>query len=177
MRLTPVLNTERLSLRPLREDDAPDVQRILSEPHISRYTLGFPHPYPPGAALVWIRNELDRRGSGSSYPWAVTLPGDEVIGFIGLAIHESGIDAHMGYWIDHQHWNRGYATESVRAVLAFGLGELGLQRIEARCFAENVASGRVLRKAGMSLERCLHDGFRDRDGNPRDGEIYSLIRL
>lgn len=176
MRPTPTLQTTRLLLRPLREDDAPAIQRILAEPHLSRYTLGFPHPYPPGAALAWVRNEIARRAQATSYPWAITLPGDPLIGFIGLALHEGGTDAHLGYWIAYRHWNLGYATEAARAVIAFGLDELGLQRIEARCFAENGASGRVLRKAGMSLESYLTDGVRDRDGIPRDGELYSVAR-
>lgn len=173
---TPTIATDRLVLRPLRQTDAPAIQRILSGPHISRFTVSFPHPYPPGAALAWIREEVHRQQHGTSHPWAITLPGDEVIGFIGIALHEDGTEAHIGYWIDHRHWGRGYATEAARAVIAFGFDGLGLYRIEARCFAENVASGRVLRKAGMSLECYLHGGFRDKDGNPRDGEIYSITR-
>lgn len=174
MRPTPTLTTARLVLRPLREDDAPAVQRILSEPRFARFTLSFPHPYPPGGALAWIRGELDRVRQGTSHPFAITLPGGDLIGFIGISPHEDSPDAHIGYWIDHHHWNRGYATEAARAVIAFGFGHLGLARIEGKCFADNAASGRVLQNAGMTLETVFPQGFRDQAGTPRDGELYSI---
>lgn len=176
MATIPVLTTERLVLRPFRMEDAPAVARMLLTPHIAEHTLNFPHPYPPGFAEHWISRHRAWAERGVHLQWAICLPDDTPVGAIGIALSADPPHGDIGYWIGPEYWNRGYATEATKAVIAYAFEVLGLPRVQATCFVENEASARVLRKAGMSLEGYLHDGFRDRDGNPRDGELYSVTR-
>ena len=57
--------------------------------------------------------------------------------------------AELGYWIGKPFWGKGYATEAARSLIDFGFTVLGLNRIAARHFARNPASGRVMQKVGM----------------------------
>lgn len=172
---SPTLTTGRLVLRSLLETDAPVVQRLLSTPHFAPHTLSFPYPYPPGAAIEWIRRKRSREEEGVEHQWAITLSDGELVGSIGIATPPGTHLGHIGYWIGHDYWNRGYATEATRAVIAYGFGHLGLTRIEAMCFPGNPASARVLEKAGLSFEE-RREAHINKDGQPRDVLIYSLIR-
>jgi [ribosomal protein S5]-alanine N-acetyltransferase len=173
--IVPILTTGRLVLRPFREDDAPVVEHLLSTPHVSRYTLSFPYPYPPGAALAWIRRHLASAGEGTHLQWAITLPGDELAGAVGLTLHQDPSMGDLGYWIGVVYWNQGYATEAARAVIAFGFSELHLPRIEAMCFSDNLASARVLEKAGLVFEE-LREARAVRPDQARDVLVYGLSR-
>src|SRR5690606_12821668 len=100
----PILHTDRLILRPLTEADAPAIQPLLSVPGIAEHTLSFPYPFPEGGALAWIRRDAARVAEGRVLQWAITLPGDEIVGSIGMGFH--GDDAsHIGYWIAVHAWN------------------------------------------------------------------------
>lgn len=60
--------------------------------------------------------------------------------------------AHIGYWIDRHYANRGFTTQAVKLVTAFGFAQLGLHRIEINVRPENSASCRVAEKAGYQIE-------------------------
>lgn len=171
----PLLTTPRLVLRPFREDDANAVERLLSTPYVAEYTLSFPYPYPPGAALVWIRRQHEWAKEGKHLQWAITRPPDEVIGAIGIAIRGEPRIGDIGYWIGPDSWNRGYATEATRAVIAYGFDVLQLPRIQATCFVENGASSRVLEKAGMTFETELPEGV-VKNGQPRDVRLFRIAK-
>lgn len=165
----PAITTDRLVLRAVREDDAPAVQRLLSVPGIAPHVLSFSYPFPEGSALAWIRRDAARA------QWSITLPGNDIIGAIGIAYHGDGSEAHIGYWVAVHVWNRGYATEAAREAIAYGLDHLGMRRIEAMCFPDNVASTRVPEKAGMVFERTL-PAHVEKDGVPRDVSVYAIER-
>jgi RimJ/RimL family protein N-acetyltransferase len=76
----------------------------------------------------------------------VTLPDVGVIGAAGISEHEG--EPQIGYWIAREHWGKGYATEASAAVLQIAR-MLGHKRLTAGHFADNPASGKVLRKIGF----------------------------
>lgn len=174
MSTIPILHTDRLILRPHTEADAPAIQPLLSVPGISTHTLSFPYPFPEGGALAWLRRDAARIAGGRAFQWAITLPGDEIVGSIGMVLDNDDA-SHLGYWIAVHAWNRGYATEATRAVIAHGFDHLGLRRIEASCFPENAASARVLVKSGMTFERTL-PAHVEKDGVLRDVDVYAIDR-
>lgn len=152
----PVLKTARLVLRPFRDADATDVQRLAGEREIAATTLTVPHPYPDGAAESWIATHAGLWADRKVLTLAVTTAADEVlVGAIGLALTMEDRRAELGYWIGVPYWNRGYATEASRAMLDFGFASLALHRIMARHLARNPASGRVMQKLGMQAEGTL----------------------
>ena len=65
--------------------------------------------------------------------------------------------------------------EAVRAVIRFGFGRMELNRIQARCVAENTASARVMEKVGMTYEGTLRESEYIK-GALRDMKIYSILR-
>ena len=83
--------------------------------------------------------------------------------------------AEVGYVLSRGYWGRGIMTEAVRAVIHFGFEELHLNRIESRCIAENMASARVMEKAGMVYEGTLR-GREFIKGYYRDMKVYAIRR-
>src|SRR5215210_6926705 len=75
-----------------------------------------------------------------------------LVGSISLLLHPPHDNAELGYWIGKPYWGRGYATEAAEEVVRYGFEDLGLHRIHAKHLGSNPASGRVMRKVGMSLE-------------------------
>jgi RimJ/RimL family protein N-acetyltransferase len=98
-----------------------------------------------------------------------------VIGAVGLRVDRDHARAELGYWIGKPYWGRGYATEAARAALRWGFDSLGLERIYAYHFARNAASGRVLRKIGMTPEGIARRHVR-KWGEYHDSPLYSILR-
>ena len=171
----PTLNTDRLLLRPFRSDDAPDVQDLAGVYDVARGTLILPHPYPDGEAERWIANLQREADAGTLVNFAIMLREENhLIGSIGLDIAATHRHARMSYWLGQPYWNRGYCTEAVRALLAYGFRQLHLHRIYASHFLNNPASGRVLQKVGMAYEGRLREHYL-RFGRYVDVELYGLL--
>ncbi len=171
----PRLETARLVLRPFDLADAPELQRLAGDPAVADGTL-LPHPYADGVAEAWIAHQAEERAAGHRFAFAVERAEDRaLVGSIGLEIDAAGNQAKLGYWIGRPYWGRHYATEAGRAVVAYGFGVLGLERIWAPRFHWNAASGRVLEKIGFA-----HEGRRRKFIAPRGRdelvELHGLLR-
>ena len=152
----PVLETDRLVLRPYRLADAADLQRLAGDRRIAATTATIPHPYPDGEAEAFIGAHEARWRDGTHLTCAVTARGvDTLVGAVGLVFAAEHARAELGYWIAVPAWGRGYATEASEALCEYGFTTLGLHRIEARHVAGNPASGAVMRKLGMQREGVL----------------------
>lgn len=171
----PSLETARLRLRPFEPADAGQVQRLAGHPRIAAFTAEVPHPYEDGMAEAWIETHLPAWLAREQVVFALTLrSSDELVGAMGLRLECEGRRGNVGYWIGVPYWGRGYCTEALRAVLAFGFGELGLERIYAAHMSENPASGRVMQKAGMRHEGSLRRHLWIR-GRLVDVELYGVL--
>ncbi|MEA2508450.1 MAG: [ribosomal protein S5]-alanine N-acetyltransferase [Actinomycetota bacterium] len=105
------------------------------------------------------REEIERASADARrdvrYAFGVFLKeSDELIGRVALSNVSRGAwqNATLGYYIDEAHNGHGYATEAVRLALQFAFGPAGLHRVQAAVLPRNVASRRVLEKAGFSRE-------------------------
>lgn len=180
----PTLQTPRLSLRPLRADDAPAMLRELSDVEVARETLNIPHPYSMARAEEFLADIPKRFEAGRGVVWAIVERAPDarvagaaagaLIGAVGLNLTRAHRRAELGYWIAKSRWGQGIATEASRAVMAYGFDTLGLHRIDAHHFVENPASGAVMRKLGMQREGRLR-AMVWRDGVPRDLELYAML--
>jgi RimJ/RimL family protein N-acetyltransferase len=158
MKELPTLETARLVLRPFAKADIDEVARLAGAREVAQYTLHIPHPYQRHMAETWIASHRERYDEGVALTLAVTeRQGGSLVGAMGLSVDAGNLTGELGYWIGVPYWSRGYATEAAQAVLAYGFGTLGLERIHARHLAPNVASGRVMRKLGMSQEGILRE--------------------
>ena len=101
---------------------------------------------------------------------------DVLIGFTGLknGTLETNGSAEVFYSIYRDFWNNGYGTEALRAVINFGIKQIGLHRIFAGCDIDNLASKRTMEKAGMHFESMWRQD-RMRNGRWTDGLGYSII--
>ncbi len=160
-------------LRPLAAGDAADIQRLGGAFEVAGTTVNIPYPYPDGAAEAFIAAQADAWGDDSAANRAVTLDG-AFIGCVGLQLAaRKHARTRLGYWTAHAHWNRGYATEAARAVVAWAFAD-GWHRIEADHLSRNPASGRVMQKLGMRHEGRLRAFYRRFD-KFEDVELYALL--
>jgi len=178
---TPI-ETDRLVLRPFALGDAPTVERYCADREVARTTLAIPHPYPPGAAAEWIASHAPRFADGTNPVFAITLceeampnQSGQLIGAIDLRVKREHRHAEFGYVIYRPWWNRGYATEATRAILAYGFRTLDLHRIWAHHFSNNPASGRVMLKCGMTPEGTLRQHV-CKWGEMLDAMNYGILR-
>jgi RimJ/RimL family protein N-acetyltransferase len=154
----PVLETERLILRPFIPDDASRISRLAGEKAISDTTLRIPHPYSEEDAFEWILTHQSIREKGLALFYAIELkddPDSGLIGSTGLDIDSAHLRAEIGYWIGREYWNRGYATEAASILVGFAFEGLKLHKVSSHHFARNEASGRVLEKLGLKQEGLL----------------------
>lgn len=85
--------------------------------------------------------------------WLVeTKESREPVGICGLIKREALADVDLGYALLPEHWSRGYAFEAASAVMAYARERLGLRRLAAITDADNLASIRLLEKAGFRYE-------------------------
>ena len=171
----PVLRTSRLVLRPFEPDDALGVQMLAGAREVAETTMHIPHPYPSGAAELWIATHRDSWDAGTGATYAITDGSSgTLIGAIGLTIAPPHARGELGYWLGVPFWNRGYCTEAGLAMLDLGFGQLGLHRIQARHLTRNPASGRVLQKLGMRHEGVNRHGMRKND-RFEDLAVYAIL--
>lgn len=172
----PVLETERLRLRPFVPPDAVAVRRLAGAPEVAATTLNIPHPYPQGAAEQWIGGHATAAVEGRGFTWAIVRQADdELLGAVGCTITPAHARAELGYWLGVPYWNHGYMTEAVRRVVAFGFAALGLHRIQSTALPRNVASWRVMEKAGLRREGVLRGYVRKIDAF-EDIVVYGRLR-
>ncbi len=112
-----------------------------------------------------------------TYRWIIVLRAiGEPIGFIGLTtISEHDATGDFGYSIGKAYWNNGYATEALTAVLRYGLIKAGFNRLEAYHSVRNMASGKVMMKAGMTCEGRARQKYKSNAGF-EDCDMYAILK-
>ena len=156
-----MIRTERLLLRPWRDEDCRPYAALNADPAVRRWwSAGTLSRTESDAQADRLRRHIDDHGFGF---WALEVPGvSPFIGFAGL-LHVGddmpfGPTIEAGWRLAREHWGHGYATEGARAALDDGFGRLGFPEIVAFAVEGNMASRRVMERIGM-----LHDPEDDFD--------------
>ena len=164
-----------LTLRPFTPADIPWVYEVLLDPVVQRF-MQVPSPYRLEDAAFHVEHEYIAGGDGGRR--AEFLAEDAAtatrLGRVGLHLGEPGA-AEVGYWVDPRARKRGVATTAVRAVCRWAVTTAGIELIEWRCEAGNIASRRVAEKAGFLIEATLRKR-RVRHGVRVDEWVGSLLR-
>lgn len=172
----PEIETDRLLLRKMGPEDAEAVFAYASDPEVTRYVIWDTHRSIEDSR-EFLKRTIEGYERGEEAGWGIVYKGD--LRFVGTCsiVNHSRKDARaeLGYVLARSHWGRGLITEAVRALIRFGFERMGLNRVEARCVAENIASARVMEKAGMTCEGTLRDRERIK-GEYRDMKVYSILR-
>lgn len=154
------LETERLVLRQLTLADADLLVELDSDPDVTRFLLPddaiLPHDLP---AILSYYERFDGYGF-----WAVVEKASGA--FLGWfhfrPLKDAPLDEpELGYRLRKAAWGKGYATEVARALIRKGFRELGVRRVVASTAADNIASRRVMEKAGLTLVREYPSPFVD----------------
>jgi ribosomal-protein-alanine N-acetyltransferase len=171
-----VIETERLVLRDLEEADWKAVHSYASDPEVVRFMSWGPDTEEEDRAFVARAVAGQREQPRRNFTLAIVLRKEDTL--IGsCSIHVSDLanrEGWIGYVLDRRHWGKGFATETARALLSFGFGQLGLHRIFATCDPENVASAHVLEKVSMKREGCMREHKWAR-GRWRDSYLYAIL--
>ena len=172
----PSLETPRLALRWLREDDIDDLFAIFGDPEVMRFWSTPPYASRDDvrALLASIRDGFER---ARLFQWGVERKEDHrVIGTTTLArIDRANRRAEIGFALGRAHWGQGYAQEAVTAVLDHAFDALALHRIEADVDPHNAASLCTLERLGFEREGYLRERWQV-GGATQDSVILGLLR-
>ena len=172
--------TERLELRPPTDAELDAVLAWRNHPDVTRWLLRTqvdPTAYKAGVAVGGRRpaRPRGRRGRRTARSSARSRSRWATAWARGRTRRPGGARDCSATSLDPAHHGRGYATEMVRAALDLAFGDLGLHRVTAGCFADNVASWRVMEKVGMRREQHgIRDGWHAELGWV-DGYTYAVL--
>lgn len=172
----PQIETERLMMRAVSPRDAHRIFNIFSDEEVMKYYGMYPmESIDEAEKLVYIFQK--GFNEQKSLRWALTLKhSGELIGTCGFhnmnRVHRR---SEIGYELAKEHWNRGYITESIEAMLEFGFHVMGLNRIEALVYPENGASHKVLDNLGFQVEGLLEEYAYFRD-TYQDLVMHALLK-
>lgn len=145
-----------ISIRKWKIDDAEQLFNILNNQKIlNNLRDGIPYPYTIENAQEFISQTL-KAPKNSQYSWAILID-DQVIGSVGV-FRKDNIHyrtAEIGYYISEEYWGNGIMTKVMKEVCDYIFHETDILRLFAEPFAYNIASCRVLEKAGFELEGIL----------------------
>ena len=172
------IRTARLTIRPVTVDDLPTLFEIRRRREVSEWLTTLPtdrdafveRQSDPERLSVTLALELGGEVIGDLYlnigdPWAQ----------VEVAERAKSTQAELGWVITPEHSGRGIATEAAAELVRICFGDLGLRRVVALCFADNVASWRIMEKLGMRREEHTRAESLHRSGQWLDGLGYALL--
>lgn len=150
------LETRRLLLRPLREEDAEAMFAYTSVPVSFRYLRRSPHTSVE-EDRTFIRNVLEGYQRHQEFVWGICfLPEERLIGTCRLFdLRPEEGRCEVSYLIHPEVQGRGTASEAVARLIRFAFDELNFRQVLARCAAPNIGSERVMQKCGMTKREVL----------------------
>ncbi len=186
------LETERLVLRQFTPEDAGLLVELDGDPEVMRYLTGGP-PTPREAIErdilpAWLR--YYERGDDYGFWAAIEKETGAFLGWFHFrpAGGASPGEIELGYRLRRAAWGKSYATEGSRALIDKGFRELGVERVVASTYQDNLGSRRVMEKVGMTLVRSfrmtpeelseggIYDAAAMADAFPGDDVEYALDR-
>lgn len=169
----PALSDGRISVRRWREGDVDCIRLAGTDPAIPGGTT-VPATFTEADGLAFIHRQWSRAENGEGVSQAIVDADNRAVGLIWVALRPQWRVGGLGYWIIPTERGKGSATTSVRLIAPWALEALDLQRLEAWVEPENIASQRVLRRAGLEQEGRLRN-FLTTAGQPADALVFSVI--
>ncbi len=172
----PVLETERMILRPLTMDDAEATYAYARDPVSSEF-MPWEVPRSMADTIAYLETIPKNYAARERINFAMTLKSDgKFIGSCGF--HNISPEHHkimMGYLLIPSAWGNGYMTEAVREMIRFAFEEMGMHRVAATCDYENIRSANVMERCGMNLEGVFRD-HEVRRGKFVSTKTYAIIK-
>lgn len=170
--------SERLLLRRPMSLDAPRIfAAYAQDAAVVRYLTWHPHRSTHDT-VAYIEACLDQWDGDVARTYIIDLPDAEAVGAFHL-LEQPANAVSVGYVLARPFWGRGYMTEALKVVVDWMHGEPDIWRLWSTCDVDNLASARVMEKAGLSFEGILrrwtiHPNVDPRQ--PRDCRCYALVK-
>ena len=158
-----ILETERLYLREMNQDDFEALCRILKDPDAM---YAYEGAFTDQEVQEWLDRQISRYQKWGFGLWAVILKEtDELIGQCGLTMQpwQDREVLEIGYLFCRQYWHRGYATEAARGCKKYAFEELGADEVCSIIRDTNTASQNVAVRNGMVKKDCWTKHYRGVD--------------
>ena len=156
----PQIETARLLLRHFKLDDLSAFSFIRANSEVMQY-ISTRRPQSVDE-VRWVIQLIIKNWREVGFDrWAVVeKANNQLIGWCGLNYLEDSHEVEVGYGLAREHWGKGFIPEAAKAALRYGFEELGLEKIVAVAFPENLASRRVMQKLGMHYVKIspFYDG-------------------
>jgi ribosomal-protein-alanine N-acetyltransferase len=172
----PRLETSRLVLRKMTMHDVHDLFEYASEPEVTKFVTWDCHRNVSDSKH-FLNVVLEKYKEHDVSPWGLVLKeNNKLIGTGGYAWWmPEHYRAEFGYALSMKYWNLGLMTEAVKEIMRFGFEKMELNRIEARCKTDNLASEKVMQKCGMKFEGIMREQMFVKD-EYQDLKMYSILR-
>lgn len=172
----PMLETERLLLRPFTYEDMDDYLEFFADPEVQKYLGGILIPQRGEDYRRWVGNINGRCLKAKLvFTWCVELKAEKmVIGRCDLGGFVRKSMADISYYTSRLYWHMGLTGEAVKRVIQFGFVDLGLHRIQATIMPENTYSLRLLESVGFKNEGLLR--MYDFGQSFSDAHMLSMLR-
>lgn len=176
MDIFPILETERLVLREVTNEDAQQIFNYLSDEEVMKYYGLEPFKTIEDAVdeISWYQSLFNQK---KGIRWGITLKEQgEVIGSCGF---HNKVSQHyrteIGFELSRVYWGQGIAREAIEAIIQYGMEYMSLHRIEALIEPPNLPSQRLVEKLGFTREGLLRD-YEFTRGKFDNLYIYSLLK-
>ena len=174
----PQIETERLLLRKLKNEDADEIFKLRSDENVMKY-IGKDPITTMDQAKEFIQLVNNSLATNFGITWAMSLkekPG-KLIGTIGhWRLMKEHYRAEVGYMLLPEFWRKGIMKEALMKVIDFGFNEMKLHSIEAHINPRNAASAGILESAGFVREAYFKEDFFYK-GEFSDTAIYSRLHV
>lgn len=158
-----VIESERLFLRKIREDDFKSLREILKD---GETMYAWEGGFTDEEVRVWIGKNIERyKKDGYSYFIGIDKATGNTIGLMGPLIEEIEGEDHIGiaYIVDKKYWNLGYGYEGAKASLNYAFDVLGAKEVIAEIRPNNTGSLKLAKKLGMKEVSQFNKKFKGRD--------------
>lgn len=171
----PTLTTDRLVLRQITVEDAPELFFQRTDERVMKY-IERPRPKDINDTITFINTISDLRDKNEIITWGIALKENpKLIGtVVFLNFKKEHYRAEFGYALHPDHWRKGIMDEVAKAVIDYGFNVMKLHSIEANINPENIASQKLLEKNGFVREAYFKENF-FWEGKFLDSAIYSLL--
>ncbi|MDO5027409.1 MAG: GNAT family N-acetyltransferase [Tissierellia bacterium] len=148
-----IFESDRLYFRRFTFKDVGRVTYLFNDEEVSKYFSSLPFPYKESHAKEWIGHQNENFKYDLVYDFAIVDKRDDrIIGSISMFNVVKHKKTSIGYMIGRDYWGRGYATEALKAVIEYAFSIKGFHKLYAQFIEGNLASERVMQKAGMIFE-------------------------
>lgn len=173
--IVPILESERILLRPIQSEDAEDMFQYASDPEVLKYLWWEAHDSVDMTRQSIQDHFLTRVARGIPEAYAIVWKETHtMIGTIDVHTVHFGDVGVIGYVINKQYWGKGIVSEALQMMIPMLFHHCGFYRLEINHCADNIASGKIIEKAGFITEGRFRRRKIERDGHRADYLYYGL---